>query len=75
MLIRVADPYATLAQLLRMVEGMKPQPEGVEQPSYVSEGVGSSGACIYRSVCIYRERREIRKECQDLSSGICGRRL
>lgn len=38
-LIRVADPYATLAQLLRMVDGMKPQPEGVEQPSYVSEGV------------------------------------
>lgn len=38
-LIRVDDPYATLAQLLRMIEGMKPQPEGVEQPSYISEGV------------------------------------
>lgn len=38
-LIRVEDPYATLAQLLRMVESMKPEPEGVEQPSYVADGV------------------------------------
>ncbi|MDE6096261.1 MAG: UDP-3-O-(3-hydroxymyristoyl)glucosamine N-acyltransferase [Muribaculaceae bacterium] len=38
-LIRVDDPYATLAQLLRMIEDMKPRPEGVEQPSYVSPGV------------------------------------
>ncbi len=38
-LIKVDDPYATLAQLLRMVEDMKPKPAGVEQPVYVSEGV------------------------------------
>lgn len=38
-LIRVDDPYATLALLLRMIEEMKPKPEGVEQPSFVAEGV------------------------------------
>lgn len=38
-LIRVEDPYSTLADLLRYVESQKPLPEGVEQPSYVSEGV------------------------------------
>lgn len=38
-LIKVDDPYATLALLLRMIEDMKPKPEGVENPSYVSEGV------------------------------------
>lgn len=38
-LIKVDDPYSTLAELLRMVEGMKPKPEGIESPSYISEGV------------------------------------
>lgn len=39
-LIRVADPYATLAQLLDMVSKfMIPQHSGIEQPSYVAEGV------------------------------------
>lgn len=39
-LIRVADPYATVAMLLDMVSKMtQPQYEGVEQPSYISEGV------------------------------------
>ena len=38
-LIRVADPYATLAQLMRYAESLKPQPVGIEQPSYISEGV------------------------------------
>ena len=38
-LIRVDDPYATLAHLLRIIEDMKPKPEGVEQPCYISEGV------------------------------------
>lgn len=38
-LIRVADPYATLAQLMAYVEKLKPKPCGVEQPSYVAEGV------------------------------------
>lgn len=39
-LIRVADPYATLALLMRMIEDMKPKPEGIEQPSFVADGVG-----------------------------------
>lgn len=39
-LIRVADPYATVARLLKMVEEMtKPVYEGVEQPSFVAPGV------------------------------------
>lgn len=39
-LIRVADPYATVAHLLTMVQQMTtPKPTGVEQPCYVAEGV------------------------------------
>lgn len=38
-LIKVDDPYATLAMLLNMVnQYMNPQPSGIEQPSYISEG-------------------------------------
>ena len=38
-LIRVADPYATLAELLNFVNSQMAEKTGVEQPSYVSEGV------------------------------------
>lgn len=39
-LIRVDDPYAVLSQLLEYAsQAMTPQPAGVEQPSYVAEGV------------------------------------
>ena len=39
-LIRVPDPYAALAQLMRMVDELTRQrPQGVEQPSFVAEGV------------------------------------
>ncbi len=38
-LIKVDDPYAALAALMRMVDSMKPRPEGIENPSYISEGV------------------------------------
>lgn len=38
-LIKVEDPYATLAELLRMVESMKPTPTGIENPVYVADGV------------------------------------
>jgi UDP-3-O-[3-hydroxymyristoyl] glucosamine N-acyltransferase len=39
-LIRVADPYATVAALMDMASKMlRPNPVGVEQPSYVAEGV------------------------------------
>lgn len=39
-LIRVEDPYATVAHLLTMVQQMlTPSPTGIEQPSYVAEGV------------------------------------
>ena len=39
-LIRVADPYSTLSQLMTVAaQAMAPQPVGVEEPSHVAEGV------------------------------------
>lgn len=39
-LIKVDDPYATVAHLLQMVAQMtEPQYSGIEQPSYIAEGV------------------------------------
>ncbi len=39
-LIRVDDPYASLAQLLNLAgEMINPRKHGIEQPSYVTEGV------------------------------------
>ncbi len=39
-LIRVEDPYATLAQLLNFVNSqMTPEKRGVEQPAFVADGV------------------------------------
>lgn len=39
-MIRVDDPYATLAMLMRMVdEYINPKRSGVEQPSFVADGV------------------------------------
>ena len=39
-LIKVVDPYATVAQLLQMVaQTTEPQYSGIEQPSYIAEGV------------------------------------
>lgn len=39
-LIKVEDPYATLAQLLDMVSKlMNPQPTGIEQPNYISSNI------------------------------------
>ena len=45
-LIRVDDPYATLARLLTMVEqAMSASRKGVEQPTYISEGVIVPESC------------------------------
>ena len=38
-LVRVADPYATLAHLMSYVESLKPKPKGIEQPCFIAEGV------------------------------------
>lgn len=38
-LVRVDDPYVAIASLLSAFESGKPSPVGVEQPSFVSEGV------------------------------------
>lgn len=66
-LIRVADPYAALAQLMTLVDQLtNPQPTGIEEPSFVAEGVElpenvyvgafayvGSGAKIGKDVKIY----------------------
>lgn len=36
-LIRVPSAYEAIAVLLRMYENMRPQPSGIEQPSYISD--------------------------------------
>lgn len=38
-LVKVADPYATIAELLNLVQASQPQKIGVEQPVFVAEGV------------------------------------
>lgn len=38
-LIRVDDPYVAVASLLEIYQAQKPQKTGIEQPSYISEGV------------------------------------
>lgn len=39
-LIRVAEPYSALAQLMTIVDQlMNPQPTGIEQPSFIAAGV------------------------------------
>lgn len=45
-LIRVADPYATVAMLLEMVQKMTVTlPEGIEEPSHIAEGVEIPDGC------------------------------
>lgn len=45
-IIRVDDPYATIAQLLTMVNDMiNPRRSGIEQPSFIAEGVEVSSDC------------------------------
>lgn len=38
-LIKVDDPYATIAQLLNMVGAMQEQNKGLEEPNYIATGV------------------------------------
>lgn len=51
-LVRVADPYATLAKLLELVEKSKPRPKGIEQPSYIAE-TATVGADCYVGAFAY----------------------
>lgn len=65
-LIRVADPYATLAEIMGKVQSMQQRPRGIEQPCHIAEGVEiaddcyvgayayiGKGAVIGKGVCIY----------------------
>ncbi|MBR5102105.1 MAG: UDP-3-O-(3-hydroxymyristoyl)glucosamine N-acyltransferase, partial [Muribaculaceae bacterium] len=38
-MIRVEDPYTTLADLLNWVNGQRPEKKGIEQPCFIAEGV------------------------------------
>lgn len=38
-LVRVDDPYVTLAHLMSYVNSLKPKTKGIEQPCYIAEGV------------------------------------
>lgn len=38
-LIRVDDPYATLAEILRTIQNSLPKKSGIEQPCFIAEGV------------------------------------
>lgn len=44
-LIKVEDPYAALAALMRMVDSLKPQPSGIEEPSFIADGVEIADDC------------------------------
>lgn len=44
-LIRVKDPYASLAELLRIMESRKAKPRGIEQPAFISQGVDVADNC------------------------------
>lgn len=45
-LIRVENPYAALAQLMRMVDAIiNPQPSGIEEPAFVAPGVEIADDC------------------------------
>lgn len=43
-LIRVADPYRSVAELLQAFEATKSKPHGIEQPCFIAEGVDVSEA-------------------------------
>lgn len=38
-LLRVEDPYATLASLLRLIQSSLPKKKGIESPCFIAEGV------------------------------------
>lgn len=51
-LIRVDDPYSSLAELLKLYETMKPSKKGIEHPSYVSNSA-RVGEDIYLGAFAY----------------------
>lgn len=71
-LIRVADPYATLADLLNFVNShMAKEKVGIEQPSFVSEAYPSPTTSISVPL-LHREGCHHRKACENISPGLCG---
>lgn len=53
-LIRVADPYATVAHLLSMVESLtKPSLKGIEEPAFIAKGVEIDSESCYVGAFAY----------------------
>ncbi len=65
-LIRVDDPYSTIAELLTIVNNSARRPQGIESPCFIADGVEvpdgcyigafsyiGKGAIIGKNVCIY----------------------
>ncbi len=50
-LIRVEDPYVALADLLNAMQSRKSLPEGIESPSFISEGVAIPENCYIGAFC------------------------
>lgn len=55
-LIRVASAYDAIAALLQMYEDMRPKPVGIEQPSFIAEGV-VMGEKVYVGAFAYIGKR------------------
>ncbi|MCE1198356.1 MAG: UDP-3-O-(3-hydroxymyristoyl)glucosamine N-acyltransferase [Marinilabiliales bacterium] len=57
-LIRVDDPYASLAELLQLYQQMKPSRKGIEQPSFVSP-TARIGEDVYLGAFAYVSDRAV----------------
>lgn len=58
-LIKVEDPYSCLAEMLRMIESMRPKKKGIESPVYVSKGTAVPEDCYVGAFAYIGEGVEI----------------
>lgn len=63
-LIRVDDPYATLAELLRMIQDTLPKKTGIENPCFIAEGVDIPDDCYIGAFAYIGKGAVIGKGCQ-----------
>ncbi|MDE6786109.1 MAG: UDP-3-O-(3-hydroxymyristoyl)glucosamine N-acyltransferase [Muribaculaceae bacterium] len=63
-LIRVEDPYSTLAVLLRMIQDMLPKKSGIENPCFIAEGVDITEDAYIGAFAYIGKGAKIGKGCQ-----------
>lgn len=63
-LIRVRDPYATLADLMNLISNAKPAPHGIEQPCFIAEGVEVPDDCYVGAFSYIGKGAKIGEGCQ-----------